>query len=188
MSAERSLVRTLGTARGALVATASLVTAVLGVIFLLVPSWRPLPRDRIEASVQVRAVEHNVALEEWARRQYTRDPARRLRELVGSADVDVSTSTGMVLYVVLRAEGFKRRSISLRTRIYDARTREESTTEAPTLLPRAGRLRIDAPSRSSVQLLLVAELDGLGGSYFVRVEAYDDGGILAYDDSPMIRG
>ena len=49
-------------------------------------------------------------------------------------------------------------------------------------------LKIDAPSRSSVQLLFLKNLADLKeDKYFVRVEAYDGGGILAYADSGPIK-
>jgi hypothetical protein len=179
----------LGTVRGGVTATAGVITAVLGAVFLVFPAWRPLPRDKIEASVNVAEVEHNVGLRAWAARQFPDDPHGHLRKLLGYDDLDrVRASKGMVLYVVLTTDGFKRRSLKLRTRVYDVATGEPAQLEAPRLLPRASDLKIDAPSRSSVQLLILSELQGLGGRYRVRVEAYDGAGILAYGDSPVIKG
>ncbi len=190
MSTEEPVLRALGTARGALTATATVVTAVLGVVFLLVPSLRPLPRDKIEASVKVAALEPNVALEEWAARQYPGDPAGTLNRLLGhkirAAEKDV---TGLVVYVRLRTDGFKRRSIRLRARVYNAATkRPAETLDVSEIYPEAGQLKIDAPSRSSVQLILLDDFTLAGGRHFVRVEAYDDGGILAYADSDEVEG
>lgn len=185
----RSVKQVLGTARGALTATATLVTAMLGVVFLLVPSLRPLPRDKIEASLTVPTVEGRVDLLEWARRQYPGDPQGELQRLLGHSYRDSDAAAGLVVYVRLRAEGFKRRAIRLRARVYDARTRRPpEDLDTDEIIPESGQLRIDAPSRASVQLILLDDFSRLPGRYFVRVEAYDDGGMLAYGDSRVITG
>lgn len=185
-SHQRSLLGWLGTAPGALKATATLVTAVLGVVFLLVPEWRPLPRDEIRASITVDAIESDVSVVDWARRQYPGHPDRALRELIGKGGD--RGFRGLVVYVNLQADGFKRRAIRLRTRVYDATTKrpDENLDPAGMAYPKAGRLEIDAPSRASVQLLLLDDFSDLGGRYFVRVEAYDEDGILAFADSKQI--
>lgn len=185
----RSLQRQLSTARGGLTATATLVTAVLGVVFLLIPSVRPLPRDKIEASLSVPTVESRVDLLEWARRQYPRDPLGELRRLLGHPYRETDAAAGLVVYVRLRAEGFKRRSIRLRARVYDARTRRPpEDLDTDEIIPESGQLRIDAPSRASVQLMILDDFSRVPGRYFVRVEAYDDGGMLAYADSDTLKG
>jgi hypothetical protein len=188
--ADRQVVKALGTVRGAVTAAATVITAVLGVVFLLIPSWRPLSRDKIEASVSVIALEHDVPLEEWARRQYPGDPKGALRKLLGHPINDNDRAvTGLVLYVRLQADGFKRRSIRLRPRVYDAKTRRPpEDADFQSIYPETGRLKIDAPSRSSIQLILLDSFSGIPGRYFVRVEAYDSGGILAFDDSEPFRG
>ena len=187
MTAEggRSALRVLGTVRGALTATATVLTAVLGVVFLLIPSWRPLPRDRISASLSIVTLEHDVGLLDWAGRQYPGDTAKRLRRLIGHEPTENDRSTsGLVVYVRLETDGFKRRSIRLRPRVYDAITqRPLENAEIETLYPKTRLLKIDAPSRSSIQLLLLDSLTGFPGPYFIRVEAYDDAGILAFADS-----
>jgi hypothetical protein len=185
----RSVRQLLGTARGALTATATLVTAVLGVVFVLVPSLRPLPRDRIEASLTVPTVEGRVDLLEWARRQFPGDPRGELQRLLGHPYRVADAAAGLVVYVRLRAEGFKRRSIRLRARVYDARTRRPpADLDTGEIIPESGQLRIDAPSRASVQLMILDDFSRVPGRYFVRVEAYDDGGMLAYADSDVIKG
>jgi hypothetical protein len=185
----RSTQRLLSTARGGLTATATLVTAVLGVVFLLIPSVRPLPRDKIEASLSVPTVESRVDLLEWARRQYPHDPRGELHKLLGHPYRASDAAAGMVVYVRLHAEGFKRRSIRLRARVYDARTRRPpENLDTDEIIPESGHLRIDAPSRASVQLLILDDFSRVPGRYFVRVEAYDDGGMLAYADSDTIMG
>lgn len=188
MSEKRSFITSLGTVRGGLTATASVITAVLGVIFLLVPSWRPLPRDKIAATVTVGSLEPHVTVQDWARRQYPRDHEERLRGLVGRNVLARDRRVpGLVVYVRLGAEGFKHRSVKLRARVYDADTDAlDPDITLGLIYPKAGNLEIDAPSRSSVQLLLFRDF-GVSGRWFVRVEAYDDDGILAYGDSKPIK-
>jgi hypothetical protein len=179
----------LSTTRGGLTAIATLVTAVLGVVFLLIPSLRPLPRDKIEASLTVPTIESQVDLLEWARRQYPGDPSGELRRLLGHPYRGSDAAAGLVVYVRLRAEGFKRRSLRLRARVYDARTRRPpANLDSDEIIPESGHLRIDAPSRASVQLMILDDFSRIPGRYFVRVEAYDDGGMLAYADSRTITG
>jgi hypothetical protein len=185
----RSVRRALRTVPGAIGATATLITGVLGVVFLLIPSWRPLSRDQVKASLTVPAVETNVSVVEWANRQYPGDPAGALARLIGHKPAAEDTAyDGLVVYVSLQADGFKNRAIRLRARVYDAATQRRDPQQNPEQMtyPKAGELKIDAPSRSSIQLLLLNDFSDIGGRYFVRVEAYDDDGILAYADSDEI--
>jgi hypothetical protein len=190
VSEQRTVVQTLGTVRGGLTATASAIAAVLGVVFLLIPSWRPLSRDKIEASVAIAAIERNVTLREWSQRQFPGDPRGELRRLFGRDLVKGDdTARGNIAYVRLHADGFKRRSIKLRARIYDAHSRRPPrNTDFDVVYPSSGKLDIDAPSRASVQLIMLDPFTQVPGCYFIRVEAYDKGGILAYDDSGPIEG
>jgi hypothetical protein len=182
---EDSLLRTLGTVRGAITAIATVVTAVLGVVFLLIPSWRPLPRDEIGASLSIITLENGVPLLDWAARQYPHDTAARLRDLLGHDPTPTDRSVaGLVAYVRLETQGFKRRSIRLRPRLYDAKTRRPAkNVSIDQIYPKISLLKIDAPSRSSIQLLLLDDITDIPGRYFLRVEAIDDAGVLAFADS-----
>jgi hypothetical protein len=191
VSEESAAKRLVGTARGAITASATLITAVLGVVFLLVPSLRPLSRDKIEASLTIPAVESGVTVRDWAERQYPGDPKGALKRLLENNDEAEATQPGTVVYVRLRADGFKRRSVKLRARVYAAGTQRwpVPNTNFEQLYPEANQFKIDAPSRSSVQLILLSNLDNTDHRLFVRVEAFDDGGILAYADSgPILNG
>jgi hypothetical protein len=181
--------RALKILRNWLTATLTFVTATLTVVFLLVPEWRPLSRDKIESSLEVPTVDSGVTVLDWARRQYPRHPMRELHKLIGAKDFNETVKTpGTVVYVLLHADGFKHRSIKLRARVYETETRVSPPPEADIgqVYPSAGRLEIDAPSRASVQLILLDDLTDTPKPVFVRVEAYDDEGILAYADSPTI--
>lgn len=175
---------------GALKAAATLIAAVLGVLFLLVPSLRPLSRDQIGATVTVPTIEGCVSELAWVVRQYPGDdPTRKLTELIGKPfDENVNGYIrGMVVYVGLKVEGFQHRSIELRARIYDASTKNVATNaNLKEIYPKADHVGVNAPSRASVQLMLLTDLTRYQGRYFVRVEAYDKNGILGYADSPTI--
>jgi hypothetical protein len=190
-----SVVRLLGPVSGTLTGIVTLIAAVLGVVFLLVPSLQPLSRDKIDASITVPTVESGVSELRWAEHQYPRGgragAITELGKLLGHRFDPRTDGTvrGMVAYVRLQTDGFKHRSISLRAEVYDARTGEPPrSADISEIYPRSGTLRIDAPSRSSVQLMLLDDVAQLSGVFFVRVEAYDDDGVLAYADSPPIRG
>jgi len=185
----RSVRRLIGGLPGLLTATVTLVAAALGVLFLLVPSLKPLPRDQISASLSVPTVEGAVSEMDWATRQYPGNPVGALNRLIPNG-FDPKTDgliTGMVVYVRLQVNGFQHRSIKLRARAYDTSTNEVATNvNLSQIYPSAADIQIDAPSRSSVQLMFLTDLTKFPGRHFIRVEAYDDGGILSYADSPPI--
>ncbi|HEX3872668.1 MAG TPA: hypothetical protein VHW26_00880 [Solirubrobacteraceae bacterium] len=190
-----SVVRLLGPVAGSLTAVVTLIAAVLGVLFLLVPSLQPLSRSKIDASISVPTVEPDVSELRWAEHQYPRGGRAGAIEVLGkllghpyNQHTD-GTVEGMVVYVRLATDGFQHRSISLRAEVYDAHTGEPPrSVDISQIYPRSGTLTVDAPSRSSVQLMLLDDVKHLSGVFFVRVEAYDDGGVLAYADSPLIHG
>jgi hypothetical protein len=161
----------------------------LGVLFVLVPSLRPLPRDRIEASLSVPAIENHVGVKEWATRQFPKDTGRHLTELLhhryGPHDRE---GTGTIVFVRLSTVGFQHRSLNLRVVAIDPRQQAApKDVDITTTFPLAGTLRVDAPSRQSVQLLFIDDLGYVTGvPLFLRVEAYDDHGVLAYADSSTI--
>lgn len=161
----------------------------LGVLFLLVPSLRPLPRDRIEASLSVPAIENHVGVKDWATRQFPKDTGHHLTELLrhpyGPHDRE---GTGTIVFVRLSTIGFQHRSLNLRVVAIDPkRQATPRDVDITTTFPLAGTLHVDAPSRRSVQLLFIDDLGYVSGvPLFLRVEAYDDHGVLAYADSPTI--
>lgn len=165
------------------------VGTALGVLFVLVPSLRPLPRDRIEASLSVPAIENHVGVKEWATRQFPKDTSRHLTELLhhryGPHDRE---GTGTIVFVRLSTIGFQHRSLNLRVVAIDPKLQAApKDVDITTTFPSAGTLHVDAPSRQSVQLLFIDDLGYIAGvPLFLRVEAYDDHGVLAYADSPTI--
>ena len=118
MSAAKKQTSRLDLLRSGVTGTLSLIATALGVVFLLIPSLRPLSRDKIDASVEIATVEQGVSLKRWAQRQYGRGRADdELRKLLGPKGVNKFTlsAPGSVVYVRLRTDGFKRRSIQRST-------------------------------------------------------------------------
>lgn len=165
------------------------VGTALGVLFLLAPSLRPLPRDRIEASLSVPAIENHVGVKAWATRQFPKNTDHHLSELLhhryGPHDRE---GTGTIVFVRLSTVGFQHRSLNLRVVAVDPqRQAAPKDIDITTTFPLAGTLHVDAPSRQSVQLLFIDDLGYVTDApLFLRVEAYDDHGVLAYADSPTI--
>jgi hypothetical protein len=174
--------------RSGVTATATAVTAVLGIVFVLAPSLRPLPRDKIEASVSIPAIERSVTVCEWAERQYPADPAAAMKRLLKPDNAASRDQFGTVVYVRLKTDGFQHRAVGLRARVYDWKLKETPVPNSSLelLYPSASDVKVEAPSRSSMQLMLLDDLTDLGRDVFVRVEAYDDAGILSYADSDKI--
>jgi hypothetical protein len=178
-----------GFLRSGLTATLTFITAALGVVFLLVPSWRPLSRDNIAASLEIPTVDSGVTILRWAQRQYPGHALEELHKLLPPDDFEGALRTiGSVVYVRLHTDGFQHRSINLRARVYDAATNvsPQRNSTVKQAYRSTSQLSVDAPSRSSVQLLLLDDLANAPKPVFVRVEAFDDHGILAYADSPTV--
>jgi hypothetical protein len=184
--------RWLSTLRGGVAGVLGLVTAVFGVLFVVRPDLRPPSRDKVSASLEVLAVEPRVPLIEWARRQFGDGAEEKLRKLLDAERLtaDERKFPGTVAYVRLQADGFKNRDVSLRARIYNAQSRRPATDiDLPLQQVNGGisSIPIDAPSRTSVQLLFITDLHGIGPvKTFIRAELYDDEGMIAVADSPTL--
>jgi hypothetical protein len=186
-----------GVAWTTITATVALASALLALLFQLLPSLKPDPRENVGADVAIYRFEPHVSVAEWLRRAFSGDQYDdRLKAIVGAHPTKVevgqlNTDIGELVYVRTTVDGFKHKHVSVRVRLYDAK-RQEPLYLPPDLahLLKISRkpLRIDAPSRRSVQLLWIPDLSSVGGA-FVRVEMLDDNGILAVADSlPLRRG
>jgi len=183
--------KALGSTRAAVTGFVTLAGAVLGVLFLAVPSLKPLSRDQIDVTVSIPEIQTHVPLREWVTRQFSagsrKDVDRHLRDILERPPNATDEGTyGTVVYVKLATHGFQHRSVKLRVMVLDPHTHEPSGLDLTPVPKAASSLRIDAPSRASVQLLYIDDLQDLRTSVFLRVEAYDGGGILAYADSGRI--
>jgi hypothetical protein len=92
---------------------------------------------------------------------------------------------GDVVYVRVAVDGFKGRTVSLRWSLYHA----AGGRRVSELSDQSGsHLTLQAPRDRTTQQLWVPDLVR-GGTYFVRVELYDDRGtMLDVANSPHFRG
>jgi hypothetical protein len=191
--------RKWGAATIALVtALVALASGALGLIFDVRPDLRPDPRTTLSAEISVFAVERDVTTEDWLRRVTRSDRAYRARlnavlaeQFEGGApptpeEIDgVLKAEGELAYVKTHIVGFKRRSLTLRWSIYDARRlrRVQDLANAT-----GAEIIGQAPSDASVSLVFLP-LVPRPGQYFARFEIVDeDGTMLAVADSQKFPG
>jgi hypothetical protein len=101
------------------------------------------------------------------------------------------TLTGTVVYVRTEVDGYKHRAISIRVRLYVARSQRRAPTRFAAPYRETSGARIDSPNRRSVQLLFLPDLRAEPTPEFLRVELIDaqSGSMLAVADSPeLVRG
>jgi hypothetical protein len=187
--------------------TIALATALLalasggvGLYWDLNPDARPDPRTELGAQLSVFSVEPHVTYDDWLHRTsgdatvYRKRRALRLREVLSHPQraspqeaADALRATGILFYVHLTIEGFKRRSISMRWSMYDRATGER-LADPSERDQRAARFVLGAPSDSSVALVWTPAV-ARRGAYFARFELVAAGGtVLAVSDSPKFRG
>jgi hypothetical protein len=188
------------TAWAMITAVVAVGVSLVSVVFTLVPSLKPDPLDRISAAISVFAVDPNVTLGEWAPLAYPKSFRTVYQRTFGTTapSPDQLAVLGDVIYVQTQVDGYKHRSVKLEWQVYDSAydpsTMPEGglinlfdgTIPAPKVLP----LPIDAPSRSSIQLLFIPALGQIGGApkTFVRISLVDpnDGQTLAITDTPTL--
>ena len=180
--------RISGVAWAVATAALALVTALVPLVFQLVPQWKPDPRENVSAEISVFAVEPSVRLGDWLQRRYPGD--ERARETIlghKGVQADELDFRGEIVYVRMRVTGSKDRTVRLRARLYNARRQTPVDLGEDPFLERSSQVRIDSPSRSSVQLLFIADLAFETEPQFVRVELFNADGVLAVADSPLLR-
>lgn len=163
------------------VATAvlALATGAVALLFQLAPFLKPDPRDRVGADVSIFALEPNVELGEWIKRAFPPDEQGE-----AGREYPDRGAQGEMLYVRTAVDGHKHRDVRLRYAIYYAADETRVPPEdidAPPLRP----FDLSSPSERSVQALWVPDLSG-EPALFIRVELWDDEGMLAVADSPRI--
>jgi hypothetical protein len=164
------------------VATAvlALATGAVALLFQLAPWLKPDPRDRVGADVSIFALEPRVALGDWIERAFPPDEQAEL-----ARQYPDRSAPGEMLYVRTAVDGHKHRDVSIRYAIYHAanHTRvDPQSVDAPPLRP----FDLSSPSERSVQALWVPDLSYEPDALFIRVELWDDEGMLAIADSPRI--
>ncbi len=176
----------------------ALFSAGVGLIFDVKPDLRPDPRTTLDAEISVFAVERNVTTEDWLSRVTRSDRAYRAKlgavlakQFEGDTpptpeEIDgVLKSEGELAYVKTKIVGFKRRSLTLRWSIYDARKLRRIQDLANATGAEIVGL---APSDTSVSLVFLPMVVH-PGQYFARFEIVDaDGVVLAVADSQKFPG
>ena len=184
--------RRLGAVGVAVITSAvALGSSVVALTFELWPSLRPDPRSDVGATASVLAVERNVTLGEWMRRvsQTHDDLLRRRKEYIESGGSQGGLLIpGQLAYVRTSVRGFKRRDVTVRWSIYDARTQERGQEDSWDRANRSG-LALGAPRDESVSEIWLQPVVGARRQYFVRIEIRDeDGVLLTIADSKPFRG
>jgi hypothetical protein len=169
----------------AITAAIALASALLALLFQLLPELKPDPRESVGAEVEIYGIEPRTALGTWVNRAFAGDERERQRARIFTADGNSPAFEGEAVYVRVTVDGFKHKTVFLRARLYDAET--QTPAQIQSLGPGEGRnLKLDAPNRRSVQLLWIPSLEQEARPVFLRVELYDEKGILAVDDSPVL--
>jgi hypothetical protein len=158
-----------------------LVTGASALVFQLAPGLKPDPRDRVGADVSIFALEPGVTIGDWITRGFPASERRRLSETYPDR-----AAIGELLYVRTAVDGHKHREVNLRFAVFDATTQRmipPRRIDAPPIEP----LPLSAPNERSVQLVWVPDLSQEDRDLFLRVELWDEAGMLAVVDSPHIR-
>jgi hypothetical protein len=168
-------------------AVVALATSGVALLFTLVPTLKPDPREDIGGEVAVFAVEPGVSFNDWLGRVFPdpRDRRRIIAKAIGpKPEPSELKIKGEVIYVKSTVTGFKHRNVTLHPTVYSAATQEEVNLRGPDVPP----VRVDAPTERSVSVLWIPSLvSGSKTRVFVRVALHDDAGaILAVDDSKVL--
>lgn len=180
--------KVLGGSRAALAAGIALVAGGVGLLFEVFPALRPDPRDRVGGTIEVFSVESGVPRSSWLQDAFPKDVDGATKRILGLDDPSPSELAlpGTVVYLKVEVDGYKRREIAIRARLYNART-QRRVPNFPTNYADAGGIQIDAPNRRTVQQLFLPDLRGEQPA-FLRIELVDpeSGTPIAITDSPRI--
>jgi hypothetical protein len=176
-----------GKRRTALFATICAVVALLasavGLFWDFLPQYRPDPLDTVGADVAVVALEPGVRLVDWLRQAYGTDFEGRARDIFGRPPSSSELrQPGELLYVRTQVDGHKHKDVTLHYQLYDGATDTPVEIPLPPRLANVQRVKLDAPSQRSVQLLWTPDLQDEEGA-FLRVELTSEHGLLAVADS-----
>jgi hypothetical protein len=172
--------RRLKQAHVVITALLALITGAIALAFQIAPGLKPDPRDRVGADVTIFALEPGVTLGQWIQRGF---PAGERAEL--EARYPDRAAVGELLYVNTAVDGHKHRDVTLRYAVYHGR-RQTRIPDAAIDGPQLDPLSLSAPNERSVQVLWVPDLRAETTPLFVRVELWDEDGMLAVSDSPQI--
>ena len=190
--------RRLSTAARAFVgpAPASLLALIGGFVALLYtvsPSLRPDPRDTVAVTAEVLSIERVVTRDDW-RHRVSKSKAgyrallRRDNKATGFPLDDPcgnGGSVGFIANVETEAIGFKRRELTVRGTLIDARSARRIIAPNPVL----AQFPIDSPTAKSVARVFVFDPGRPKSERFlIRVEVLDgDGNVIGLADSEAFR-
>jgi hypothetical protein len=166
-----------------IIAVVALLSSLIPLVFSLVPSLKPDPRDSIAASVSVFAIDPQVTIGDYLARAYGNEAAGAKRLRIAAEEFGFR---GDVVYVRTHVDGFKHRRVRLTAAIYLFKG-QQRVTLPPTLFHPPIPAELESPSSSSVALIWIPSLAHEPAA-FVRVEMYDGDKwqMLAVADSPII--
>lgn len=151
------------------------VSGGLALLFQLSPDLTPDPRTKLAGQIRVVAVDREVTLREYQRRigDDTRDFGRGLLR-----------SRGYVVYLDVKIQGRKHRSVRLLYSLYDARTRRRvpGFGDVEPLIP----FRADTPDDEFVAQIFVQHSGFPGQKVIVRFELRDRETVLAVTDTDAL--
>lgn len=177
-------------AAGLLGAMVALVASSSDLVYKVRPDLKPDPRERIGAELKILAVEPKMRLNVWLAEAHPRDTKAQLERIFGGhlPQSTELTQEGEIVYVLTKVDGFKHRAVKLRVRLYNARKQRRTPKDFQRVFRETSSVAIDAPSRSSVQLLFIPDLTDEPTARFLRVRLVDSssGEVLALTDSPKL--
>jgi hypothetical protein len=151
----------------------ALATGGVTLLFDLRPDLKPDPKEKVGASITIRALEENVQQRQFFKRTGVSIKA-------GCAPEQLAR-LGTIVYVETDIEGFKREETSLRWFTYDAR----NDTRVPYQRSRASEATLFKPgapiNQQIAQVWVPTPLTR--GEYYIRFELYNAGVLLAFVDT-----
>jgi hypothetical protein len=167
-----------------LVAGLAFASSTVALIFTVWPGLKPDPREALGADLSVFAVDPNVTYREWitTRSSFSDSEATERLEKARLQTPGLLRIRGEVVYVRMRVQGFKRRSVAMRASIYEAssRVRVQGVSNIEVASQQLG-----APTDQTVVPVWLPCPPNPAKKYYARVELYHRGDevLLAVSDS-----
>ena len=167
-------------------AVVALLASAIGLFWDFWPQFRPDPLDTVGADVAVIAVRPGVRLVDWLRLAHGSDISREADAIFGRRPSGAELrQPGEMIYVRTQVDGHKHKNVSLQYALYDGATDKPVGLPLPPDIEKVQRVRLDAPSQRSVQMLWTPDLSDEDGAY-LRVELHSEHGLLAVADSSIL--
>jgi hypothetical protein len=159
-----------------LTAYVALAAGASALYFTYHPDQRPFAPTDLRADVHVDAVERGVTLDQWRWRVSAGDNDKHAGLLADDPaeqefhdGCGLGAEAGYLLYIRIDAKGFKRRSLSIRAALYDARRRYRIPVADK--YAQLAKVPVDAPTAESVAEIWLWD-PGQPRRLFARIELY----------------